>query len=347
MDAVSEADLVVVTDTGSSDATIERLRARGAIVHTALISPWRFDTARNVAMDHIPQDMDICVSNDLDEIFEPGWREKLETAWQNGHTRARYQFIWSHGKDAGGFKQYPMEKIHSRHGYRWIHPVHEVLAYSGPGPENTVVIPTLILHHYPDMTKPRSQYLPLLELSAQENPLDDRVAFWLGREYSYYGLHDKCIAQLTRYLAMPCAVWGEERCAAMRLIAACHREKGEMAAARKWLFRAAGECPGVREPYLDLAKFGYMLGDWPLTFFAVSEGLKITRQSGSYLLEPQAWSFALYDLGAVACYRLGLYEQARAFAALACSAAPEDARLKRNLELIEEKLKQVKESHAV
>lgn len=53
MEAVSEADMVVVTDTGSEDNTVEKLRNRGAIVYTEVINPWRFDVARNIAIDHI------------------------------------------------------------------------------------------------------------------------------------------------------------------------------------------------------------------------------------------------------------------------------------------------------
>ena len=72
MDAVNEADGVFVADTGSTDGTVARLRARGAIVHEETVTPWRFDTARNIALSHVPEDADICVSNDLDEVFEPG-----------------------------------------------------------------------------------------------------------------------------------------------------------------------------------------------------------------------------------------------------------------------------------
>ena len=47
MDSMAEADQVVVLDTGSTDATVQLLRARGAAVTEEVISPWRFDTARN------------------------------------------------------------------------------------------------------------------------------------------------------------------------------------------------------------------------------------------------------------------------------------------------------------
>ncbi|HEX2985694.1 MAG TPA: glycosyltransferase [Caproiciproducens sp.] len=338
MDAVKEADLVVVTDTGSTDRTVEKLRGRGAVVYEEKIQPWRFDTARNIAMDHVPHDVDICVSNDLDEIFEPGWRQKLESAWQPYYTRAKYLFNWSGGSDGSGGKQFVMEKIHRRDGFRWVHPVHEVLRYTGQDPDRPVWVDGLVLNHDPDLSKPRSQYLPLLELSARENPDDDRVAFWLGREYMYYGKYDDCIRTLTEYLKMPTALWNEERCAAMRFIADCYREKGDRFSARVWLFRAVAECPTIREPYLAMARLGYLENDWPLVFLMVTDALKITVKSGSYLFEPDGWGAALYDLGAICCYWLGLYRQSYAYAETACGMEPNDPRLKRNLELIKAKL---------
>lgn len=334
MDAVREADLIVVTDTGSTDRTVEKLRAKGAVVFEEQIKPWRFDTARNTAMDHIPEDMDICVSNDLDEIFEPGWRNKLEEAWQPRYTRARYLFTWSYHPDGSYEKQFPMEKIHRRKGFRWVHPVHEILEYSGEDPDQTVWVNGLVLNHHPDNSKPRSQYLPLLELSAQENPEDDRVIFWLGREYMYYNRYDECIQTLSEYLKIPSARWNEERCAAMRFIAKCFQNKGDLSSARIWLYRAVAECPAIREPYLQFAELAYLESDWPLCYLMATEGMKIREKSGSYLMEPQCWEYPLYDYGAIACYRLGLYEQSREYARQALDMAPNDPRLQSNLELI-------------
>ena len=342
MDAVSEADEVVVVDTGSTDHTVEKLRKRGAKVYEEKIVPWRFDTARNLAMDHIPEDADICVSNDLDEVFEKGWRQRLEAAWQPCYTRARYLFTYAYRNDGKPDKQYAMEKIHRRKDFRWVHPVHEVLAYSGGDPDRTVWVEGLVLNHYPDPTKPRAQYLPLLELSARENPDDDRVAFWLGREYMYHGMLDKSIDALQKYLKMPSAVWTEERCAAMRFIAKCLSSKGDAAGAREWLLRAVAECPTIREPYLQLAVLGYTQNDWPLVLCMVEQALKITQKSGSYLFEPDAWGFSLYDLGAIACYRLGMYRKSVEYGEEACRMKPDDQRLKQNLELIRRKYDEVR-----
>ena len=344
MDAVSEADLVVVTDTGSTDETIEKLRARGAVVYEESISPWRFDTARNLAMDHIPEDVDICVSNDMDEVFEKGWRQKLEDVWKPEHTRARYLFTYSFHLDGTPNKQFDMEKIHRRHGFRWVHPVHEVLEYSGTDPDNVVRV-NMVLNHYPDYTKSRGQYLPLLELSAAENPQDDRTAFWLGREYVYNREYDKAIEALKRHLDLPTALWNEERSASMRFLSRSFEGKGDLQEAKSWLFRAIAECPTVREPYIDTARLGYRMRDWPLVFLMAESALAITQKSGSYLTEELCWSYQPYDFGSIACFWLGLYEKAADYAKIACEYSPYDERLKKNLELIESKLNEGKPQH--
>lgn len=338
MDSVSEADVVVVTDTGSTDGTVDRLKSRGAVVYAESIIPWRFDTARNVALDHVPEDVDICVSNDLDEIFEPGWRKKLEDVWQPSHTRARYLFTWTFNSDGTPKKQFPMEKAHRRTGYRWVHPVHEVLQYSGDGEEQTVWVNGMVLNHYPDTSKPRSQYLPLLELSAEENPQDDRTVFWLGREYMYYQKYEKCIETLKKHLQLPSAQWDEERCASMRFIAKSYAALNDRNSAKEWLYKAIAECPRVREPYYQMARIGYEEGNWPLVYLMTEKMLKITQKTGSYLIEPEAWDYAPYDLAAISCYRLGLYQKSYEYGKKACELAPDHERLKSNLELIEKKL---------
>ena len=338
IDAVGEADLVVVLDTGSTDATVIKLRERGAIVHEDKIEPWRFDMARNKALSYVPMDVDICVSNDLDEVFEKGWRKKLEEVWQPFYTRASYMFTCSYKADGSPDKQFIMEKIHARNNFRWVHPVHEVLEYNGKEIDESVSIYDIVLNHYPDLTKPRSQYLPLLELSAEENPLDDRTIFWLGREYMYYNKYDACIATLKKHLVLPTAIWDEERSASMRFISNSYKAMGNMIEAKAWLYRAIAECSYVREPYLYMANLAYSQEDWKLLFFATQKGLEIKEKSLSYLVESESWGHILEDYAAISCYYLGLYEKSYEHATRACELLPNDLRLENNKKLIKAKL---------
>ena len=84
MASMAEADGVFVLDTGSTDGTAELLRSLGADVETEVIAPWRFDEARNRSLARVPEDADLCVCTDLDEVFRPGWRAGFESALDGG-----------------------------------------------------------------------------------------------------------------------------------------------------------------------------------------------------------------------------------------------------------------------
>ena len=80
LENMSEADYIVVLDTGSTDGTYEKLLedSRVTLVKQQEIKPWRFDVARNESMKLIPGDADILVCTDFDELFEPGWAQLLK-----------------------------------------------------------------------------------------------------------------------------------------------------------------------------------------------------------------------------------------------------------------------------
>ena len=77
VESVKEADAIYVLDTGSTDKSVDKFRSLGVHVECAKIDPWRFDVARNKSLEMVPDDIDICVCIDIDEVMEAGWREKL------------------------------------------------------------------------------------------------------------------------------------------------------------------------------------------------------------------------------------------------------------------------------
>ena len=336
MDSMSEADQVVVLDTGSDDGTAERLRARGARVAVEQIIPWRFDRARNRSLELVPEDADVCVCTDLDEVFHPGWRSALEQAWTPGTSQAQYRYTWSFQPDGSEGVVFWQEKIHARRGFRWVHPVHEVLEWVGEGERGPMVsVQGIQLNHHPDPQKSRGQYLPLLELSVAEDPEDDRNLHYLGREYLYYGRWDDCIRTLTRHLALPKAVWRDERAASMRYIARAHARKGERDEARDWYLRAAAEAPHLREPWTDLAMLLYEDQEWDGVLYATACALKIRERPRTYICEAEAWGSLPHDLRCQAYYHTGRLPQALEEARLALAAAPSDPRLAGNAALLE------------
>ena len=89
-DSAKGADLVLIADTGSTDDTAALAKECGATVYDICISPWRFDKARESALALVPRDIDVCISLDLDEVLEVGWRVELERVWVQGTTLMRY-----------------------------------------------------------------------------------------------------------------------------------------------------------------------------------------------------------------------------------------------------------------
>ncbi len=338
MQSMREADEIYVADTGSTDNTVALLQEEGAVVRTISVVPWRFDTARNLSLELVPKDTDICVCTDLDEVFEPGWRAALEKAWQKDTTRARYHYTWSFHANGTPDIRFYQEKIHARSGFRWIHPVHEVLQYTGTAPDRYVTIEAIQLNHYPDAAKSRGQYLPLLELSVQEAPEDDRNRHYLGREYLFYGRGDDCIRTLKHHLSMPSATWLDERAASMRYIARAYKAKGDLVQAKSWLYRAIAEAPYLREGYGEAAFLAYETGDWLGAYDMVMQALSVAETQDTYISEGFCRDGTLYDIGAVAAYHLTLYREALALCQKALAFHPNEERLQANLHLIQAQL---------
>lgn len=334
MDSMSEADEIVVLDTGSSDDTVAKLKARGAIVHEKRFSPWRFDTARNHSLSLVSGDADICCCIDLDEVFEPGWRDVLEDAWGQGIDQLQYRYTWNFDPQGNELTVFFADKIHARHGFYWKYPVHEVILPDA-GRCRVGKCERLRLYHHADDTKSRGQYLPLLELSAAENPMDDRAAFYLGREYFFHGDYEKSRAALEHYLHLPSARWKDERAAGMRYLAKCCRQLKQPEMEQNWLERAVQEAPHSRETWLDAARAAYLRQDWPAVLRYTAGCLRITKREMNYLSESESWGSLPQDLRSIALYYTRDISAAIAAAEHALAlATPEDAgRIRENIAL--------------
>jgi tetratricopeptide (TPR) repeat protein len=324
--SASDADLVLIADTGSADGTAEVARAHGAIVHDICISPWRFDLARNAALALIPRDVDICISLDLDEVLEPGWRQEIERVWEAGKTtRLRYMFDWGCGI------RFRYEKIHARHGYRWHHPCHEYPVPDGRITEVWADTDALLVSHHPDPTKSRGQYMSLLEVSVKEDPRCPRNAFYHARELTFHNRWAEAIAALEAYLKMPEANWLNERCYAMRLLGKANAETGRNGPAEKWYALAAAEAPNTREPWCELAMLMYRQARWEECFAYSMRALRIVDRQMVYTCDPAVWGHWAHDLAAIAAWNMGMKDIAREQAERALALSPDDVRLAANL----------------
>jgi tetratricopeptide (TPR) repeat protein len=327
-EAAAEADEIFVADTGSRDETVKLLHEYGATVARLSIKPWRFDDARNAALSMLPEDIDVCVSLDLDEELQPGWRAEIERVWKPGETtRLRYGFDWGAGI------VFSYEKIHARHGYRWMCPVHEY-PVADRITENVMNTDALLVIHKPDPNKSRGQYLDILRVSVEENPEEPRNAFYYARELSFHAKWSEAIEQGKRYLSLKRADWPNERCYAMRVISQSYGELKQWAMALDWARRACSEAEHTREPWCELARLCYLTSRWPECLGAALTCLKIQHREKLYTTDPAVWGWQPHDWASIAAWNVGLKELALEHAKKALEFAPDDMRLRRNLELV-------------
>lgn len=332
VESMSEADEIIVLDTGSTDRTTELLSEYEKVrVYSETVSPWRFDTARNLSLSKVPQDADFCVCTDLDEVFDKGWREKLEKALSCSPHKVSYRYTWSFNNDGSEGTVFNIEKIHSRRGFLWTHPVHEVLSYYGEGKVRSVFAEGIQLKHYPDNTKSRGQYLPLLELSVKEAPEDDRNMHYLGREYMFYKEYQKAIDTLKKHLSMKNARWADERCASMRYIARCLEALDNPEEAFLWLLRACTEASHLREPFMETAEFLYRHQSYHGVIFFISKALEITVHPDTYITENSYYREKPYDYLSMAYYYTGDIKKAASSAEKALQYTPDNERIRSNL----------------
>jgi tetratricopeptide (TPR) repeat protein len=329
-ESAKDADIILIGDTGSTDNTVDLGRQCGATVVDIRIKPWRFDKAREAVLALLPDDVDVCISLDLDEVMEEGWRAEIERVWQADTTRLRYKFDWGSGIS------FFYEKIHHRHGYFWHHPCHE---YPMPDPRTKEVwahTDMLLVSHHPDPTKSRGQYMDLLDVAVKEDPQCPRNAFYHARELTFNYRWGEAIDALNKYLEMPQATWSNERCYAMRLLGQCYAELEKDWDAIKWLRLACAEAPYTREPWVELSMLCYRRSIWRECYFAAQQALAITDKAAVYTMDPSVWTEKPYDLASIAAWNLGRKKEAVEYCKKALEYNPSDARLVRNLEQMTE-----------
>lgn len=327
-DSAKDADLVLIADTGSTDNTVKKAIKCGAKAFNICINPWRFDKARDAALALIPADYDICISLDLDEELQPGWRQEIERVWKENTTRLRYKFDWGQGI------AFYYEKIHARKGYHWHHPCHEYPVPDMRTNEVWAQTDMLLVVHKPDPTKSRGQYLDLLKVAVTEDPRCPRNAFYYARELTFYSKWLDAIVALNKYLDMPEATWPNERCYAMRLLGKCYDKLGQDG--RESYRKATQEAPNTREPWVELAESCYQKASWQECFDACKQALTITNKELVYTMNPEVWGSQPHDLLAISAYHLKLSDEAILHGQIAVDLDANNTRLSNNLQFYKE-----------
>lgn len=235
---VQDADFISICDTGSTDGTWESLQEKvaarvvnfgheeelkvkpesatdGEMTVTKIhVSPWRFDDARNCALTLLPEEIDLCVSIDIDEILEPNWKAPLHALIQlelQEHGRLitdrfnhRFETIWNWDKcEPAQLSSHWHERIHTRKGFQWKLPVHEILVKGDGSATNVGWLPDWKMVQLPDTSKPRGSYKTMLESSVIEDPRIWKSWSFLAGERSAHGEADSALEAIKKAKELP------------------------------------------------------------------------------------------------------------------------------------------------
>ena len=349
-DSMSEADYICVLDTGSTDGTYEALLSYAEkypdkiFVGQEEFYPWRFDVPRNVALKLVPSDANILLSTDLDEVLEPGWYQDLRDNWIEGkYERASYQYAWSHNKSGAPGRIFWYNKVHTWN-WLWYAPVHELLknvineseTYSS---NVSLHLNKMFLHHYPDKTKSRGNYLPLLLQRRKENPDDYYGLIYLCHEYFYRGYYQESIDALQEAIKNNTEQDTLIQASCYLFMGDDYRELQQVDNAINSYLKAISYEPTYREPYLRLAELYIDQKEYTKALKYCKLSLTNTYRHYSWLEKDTSWTYLPYDLMSLAYYYSGDKKNSLVCAYKAYTIEPAEQRLKDNVDIILQNIK--------
>lgn len=353
---MSEADYICVLDTGSTDGTYETFQQIAKkyeeennpckiILDQKTYNPWRFDTPRNDSMKLCPEDTDIFVCTDLDELFEPGWSKPLRENWDpNKYDMVSYLYTWSHLENGDAGRVFVYNKIHG-HGFMWKFPVHESLcrdpeAYLRAENESIRYLNLnsyIMLHHYPIKKDTRSNYLDLLKLRAEEFPNDTFGLMYLAHEYCYREMYQECIDVFDKLIGgydYEHYMSSAEKSSCFYFRGDAYSELSNHAQALEDYKTAIDLDPTLREPYLKVASLLIKMHIYSGAIDYAKEAIRKGHRHYSWLEKDTSWSYEPYDTLCIASFYSGHKRDALAYAYKAYTFDPKNVRLKNNIEVI-------------
>lgn len=201
-------DYRVLLDTGSTDGSWELLQEYAAkdpnlITEQKIFTPWRFDVARNYNLDMVPQEVQWCLSPDLDEYYSINTHDEMEviiSAIPDITCIASDRLdIYSSTVRVGPPNLQATNKIHRRHDYLWKERIYEHISWKHDGHEKELYSEDIFLIHDQDFKKKERSplYIKLMEEEWTDNPKNSWNNWFLL--YHYYKSK-----QLEKYIPVAC-----------------------------------------------------------------------------------------------------------------------------------------------
>lgn len=302
-ESAKDADYLLIADTGSTDKTKRIAKKLGIKVVDISVKPWRFDDARNAALALLPDDIDYCVSMDMDETLSEGWREKLETMTSD-QVSYRFNLTYKDAEEEHPDQTFINNRIHKRHGFRWHFLMHEVLV---PNRKSCSVefCEGLEVSHHPDPEKSRQQYNQMIEDAYYEykNP---RYSIYYILELLKFQRIDEAISILKLLI--------KNKEASKIDIALAYTVLGTLVPRFKtiYFFKSLTIFP-TRETYTHLAITYYLKEKWFRAYYFGKKADSIKVKTNSILKDHNVWGFLPFNIMSAGKHNMWLFKWSRSY----------------------------------
>lgn len=302
-ESAKDADYLLIADTGSTDKTKRIAKKLGIKVVDISIKPWRFDDARNAALALLPDDIDYCVSMDMDEVLSEGWRECLEKM-TGDQIEYKFNLTFKDEAEKNPEVTFINNRIHRRHGFRWKFLMHEVIV-----PDRTDCVGEfcdgLEVSHHPDKDKSREQYNQMIEDSYNEYA-DARYHIYQAQQLLTFNRLDEAKIVLKSLLKL--------KDASKIDIALAYRILGLMSKKfNLWYFAKSLISFPTRETYTSISVHYYNKSKWFRTYYFGKKADSIKIKTSSILKDPSVWAFLPTNLMLVGKHNMKLFKLSRSY----------------------------------
>lgn len=337
--ALPIADMVSITDTGSTDDTIDRISAICACNKCEVdFTPWvDFGTCRTIALENAKKlksdyilflDSDDIISGEID-------KDKLISDIYNIKIRL------------GEMAFYRPLLVKSESAICWQGAVHEYLQCTGSKSN----LSTVEVRSVSDSHRNKNPDKFLVDVQLLKKSLDKkrnaRDLFYLAQSYRDAGFP----AEAIRYYEERSRTsgWSEETWYSIYQVGWCYSILGKERKAREWFLRAFEFNPRRAEPLYHLACIYAKHEQFQSAKIFLDRALKIKKPHGNSLFVHESlYDWRIADEFMVACSFTGDYDDADLIGELLSSNSEvpeaERTRIKENCEMVRERLKVVREN---
>lgn len=186
----------VILDTGSTDGTWELFQEAAKtdpnlIIEQKIFTPWHFSQARNYNLAMIPDEVEWCLSPDMDEYFSINVLDEIQKTMTENPNVTNIACdrldLYTKFVRVGPPNAIPTNKIHRRHDYHWVQPIYEHLWFSfhGKRPEVEIYNKDVYLIHDQDFKKQSRPelYIKMLKEEFDSNPTNCWTLWYLLSHY--------------------------------------------------------------------------------------------------------------------------------------------------------------------